>query len=313
MNMRIRRWVFAVILGVVVAGCSGSQGADDVAGVEAEVRSEAPITDEAVEEDDGSFGDLPLRRSSGEVRPWQPQTLGNQVILAFNAGDPGVPGEPCSSEYAAELIEQDSDVVRVRVSGGRWFVADPDLNFGCTDEGFSWAVSVELAEPLGDRQLIVNGDDRNSLPREPRLAPTWLPDDFITYFSRDGVPTSRAEYGLPGKDYGSLSVHIAPVGTRSDRVDFLAEREGFETLDILAPGDGGVVWEPRGPTLGFESERWYYEISTDINMTREDLLTFARSFQPAIEIDPAELSEGLRAEPVFPSEPQPGNFANPDG
>lgn len=301
------RWCVVIAIGFFVAACGGAEVAQGPA-VDETVEDPQTLADEA-ENPTALADDSPptLRFLSFQVNPRLPLTRGNEVIITFNGGNPGVPGEVCSEEYEGDVVEESADVVSVRVSGGKWF-ADADSGYACEDVGFEWAMSVELAEPLGDRQLVVNGNNRNSRPLETRRQPTWLPDGFITYSASDSVPQASADYGLPGNDSGTLRVEAGPPGWIG--LEFLADQEGFEALDIFEPGDGGVVWNPWGPTLGFERDGWAYRISTDINVTREDLLQFARSFRTSAEIDPAELPEELRAEPLNSFGTQPGTFAN---
>ncbi len=102
---------------------------------------------------------------------------GESLLLFFVGAAEYQPGDPCSSRYLATVEETDTEV-NVAVRGERPRAPDGSESYACRAIGYGRTVTVELAQPFGDRKLIVLGAERDVFDGATLAQPSWIPDGW---------------------------------------------------------------------------------------------------------------------------------------
>lgn len=147
---------------------------------------------------DGSAGTA----VAGDDGRWEPYVMppggptgtrtsadGRSLLITFVGGAPYVDGQPCTIAYRAEVISSSGDEVGVRLFSNAPPPPD-DEPWGCTDEGYSRSVEVDLDAPLGDRVVVEEDSQRrlNVFDGSLLTEPTWMPDGWSLRNEQAGYP-----------------------------------------------------------------------------------------------------------------------------
>ena len=108
---------------------------------------------------------------------------GRSILLVFTGGAEFDPADPCTNQYRADVDEADSAVTigLVAIEPPDRLPQPADTEIACAALGYPRELTVDLDEPLGERQLI---DARTGITRPPfdgagLLHPGWIPDGWI--------------------------------------------------------------------------------------------------------------------------------------
>lgn len=245
-----------------------------------------------------------LRRSVPAGVDWDAAfTSGRTVTVTFTGGSPGdLANNPCAMDYQLRTNETAEEVgIAIDVTGRQ-------EGAECTSEGYTWALTTTLEEPLGERRLVSrrSGAERDTVQIETRLEPTWLPEEFSLLQGGHYLPRRSLGYGdVDDPQEFLIRVSISPI-LLNPRLHGLRQLDDFEQITIRRDGDGIVATEFDGSfTVGFEEQGWYYRISGAAGVDRETLIEIARSFERPALFDREALPDRLTV-PFFEPEPQAG-------
>lgn len=129
----------------------------------------ADVTTSLADSDDVLVDD-PL--GSGSWSGARTSTDGNSVLLFFVGAADYQAGDPCTMRYVATVEESDTEV-RVAIRGER-----PPGRAACTLLGHGRSIRVDLAQPFGERELIVLGESRDVFNGSTLAHPQWIPDGW---------------------------------------------------------------------------------------------------------------------------------------
>lgn len=96
-------------------------------------------------------------------------TNGRQVLVQIIGAAPFEAGDACTAEYSA-TAEETAEQVTVAITGVR-----PSGSYECPDIGYVRSLTVDLAEPLGDRRLLALGQVRNVFDGADLATVAWIP------------------------------------------------------------------------------------------------------------------------------------------
>lgn len=102
---------------------------------------------------------------------------GSSLIVFFVGAAEYQPGDQCSMRYIPTVEESDTEV-HVAFRGERPGSSDGGETYSCRLIGYSRSVTVDLSQPLGDRTLIVLGEQRDVFDGSTLTQPEWLPDGW---------------------------------------------------------------------------------------------------------------------------------------
>jgi hypothetical protein len=108
-----------------------------------------------------------------EIEWWDARVEGaSGVVLSFVGGPPDTdPMAACQVRYRADVVETVHEVT-IRIHGEQ--LLEPEV--GCTDEGYSRTISIQLEAPLGNRTVRNLRDEVIEVwNHSPLRTPTWLP------------------------------------------------------------------------------------------------------------------------------------------
>ena len=132
-------------------------------------------------------------------------------------------------------------------------------------------------EPIGDRSVLSNETEffaaSTDIFREPTIIPAGWDLSESTGFNN--LTESRQQFG-------PVQVDIFRTDSRAFTVtELITTRPGAEAVAGLAGGEGQIVRKTSGKhRLGFVDGGWSYDLLADETVDRDDLIAFARSFEP---------------------------------
>ena len=221
---------------------------------------------------------------------------GRSLHLVLVAGPPYRAGDPCTSDYAAEVVEETDQQVTVAVTERSPKV---DREYGCNSMGYFRTVDVALDRPLAGR-TVVDADgtvhevfdgttlldpavpDGWTLTSEsagggwPDARPSWLriwspPAAVVGDLPNSpcvGVPSSLVVTQGASDVFDWVSTHGERVGT--------AEVQGHEAVVMKGPfsDDLTVTWADGDTGFAVSAQ---LRCGDDVPMPLDDLLAHARS------------------------------------
>lgn len=101
---------------------------------------------------------------------------GSTLLLFFVGAAEYRIGDPCTARYVATVTESATEV-RVAIHSGQPARPDGAVD-GCRSIGYSRSLTVELAQPFGDRDLVVLGEPRSVFDGSTLARPKWIPDGW---------------------------------------------------------------------------------------------------------------------------------------
>jgi hypothetical protein len=129
---------------------------------------------------------------------------GLSVALFFVGAPDYEPGEPCTMRYVAVVNETDAEVdLAIR---GEHPPATADDAMMCAAMDYRRSLTVDLAQPFGNRTLVALGQARGVFDGSTLAEPQWLPDGWQ---ADDEYP------GPVGEDGSTWSRSWRPVGDSS--------------------------------------------------------------------------------------------------
>ena len=99
-------------------------------------------------------------------------TNGRQVLVQIIGAAPFEAGDACTAEYSA-TAEETPEQVTVAITGVR-----PSGSYACPDLGYVRSLTVDLAEPLGDRRFLALGQVRDVFDGADLATVAWMPADW---------------------------------------------------------------------------------------------------------------------------------------
>ena len=276
-----RRWravaaVAAVLIAVGIAGAVASLAGDD----------ETPLI--ADEPDGSSATSVPPVTSSSAP----PQSVTNvrfdgvrtepgdeHLVLTFTGGQAPTsdPNEPCTVSYAAE-VDETAGSITVNLQGHANPPPPPPSDgmvMGCDALGHQRSVRVQLAAPLGDREVRDGSDDR-VVPvyrAATMLEPATLPDGYRFRDEAGFDPSWTQWFEGPKGVFGVVQASVdEPLGDLTGCVDTMVRGVMGQFCD---DHDSFIVirWEEGG----FRREVAAFE---EHSFTGDELVAIAESLRP---------------------------------
>ena len=204
---------------------------------------------------------------------------GEDLLVAF----PGFPGDPhidpCSTRF--EITDDDSEV-GLTVSVFELVAVDPPFpGLTCRAGAGTIVQSVPLPEPLGDRTLRSAGREVSTVLASDLRQPTFVPFGWERSVSE---ATDRQFNDVAGGvlQFGPIQLTVERTDG-SDGGSVIATIEGnptHEVIDILSEGDGRIITRGNGVhRIGFLDGDWSYDLLSEAEVVREELIAFAQSFE----------------------------------
>lgn len=101
--------------------------------------------------------------------------VGQSLLLFFVGATEYEPGQSCTMRYVP-IVEETETEVHVMIRGEHPPAADATT--ACTLVGYPRSVTVELAQPFGDRTLVALGQSRGVFDGSTLAEPQWIPDGW---------------------------------------------------------------------------------------------------------------------------------------
>ena len=101
--------------------------------------------------------------------------VGQSLLLFFVGAAAYEPGQSCTMRYVP-VVEETETEVHVVIRGEHPPAADATT--ACTLVGYPRSVTVELAQPFGDRTLVALGQSRRVFDGSTLAEPRWIPDGW---------------------------------------------------------------------------------------------------------------------------------------
>jgi hypothetical protein len=141
------------------------------------------------------------RTAAAEDISWlSARTDGDQALVIVYAGAPLQTGPTCTRTYGGEVTETAASVTVTVAAGPERIPAG-----GCASDAKTATITVDLTQPIGDRQLIdgATGEQHNVFDGSTLAAPAWLPEGWtggeIGTADAAAVTWTR-NWGLPGTE-----------------------------------------------------------------------------------------------------------------
>jgi hypothetical protein len=138
---------------------------------------------------------------------------GLSVLVFFVGAAEYEPSQPCTMRYVPVLYESEAEV-RVTVRGEHPPTAD-DMVL-CPLAGYPRSVTVDLAQPFGDRSLVAVGEPREVFDGSTLAEPRWIPEGWLfnseSPGSFDGGATSWIRSWTPPAPSGAGACPLGASG-----------------------------------------------------------------------------------------------------
>lgn len=293
------RWLAGVALLVVLAGCQEGDPFDEASEfVPEETTTTAEQTTTTAQrtttttEDphgapgwDGDVDQLSNGQNvSGDIArvrrdiPFETAVAaGRRITVTFPGGDPGTADSLCNVDHRVTIDEQES-VVALSVTQILTLVPDAAIR-DCPIDDQQWALTNQLAAPLGNRQLVdlVAGSSLLVAEEEARLVPTWLPEGWVTLRDDELMPLRTLRYVSPEGQV--LVFQSAPI-TAGYRLSDHKRDPWWEPTTIRNQDDGVFLsLDDRRTNVTFEEQGWYYKVNSTADVDPSIVLNFVRSFE----------------------------------
>jgi hypothetical protein len=224
---------------------------------------------------------------------------GRKVLLQFIGAAPFMEGDPCTAEYSA-TAEETVEQVTVELSGVR-----PGGDYSCPAIGYLRSLTLDLAQPLGDRRMLALGQVRDVYDGADLARVEWMPALWslreegsagVSGWYRTWSPDRPDAQSSCSPSAPGLTLFQQPADATDPRqpepgAERVAEYDVNGTVAVMMTIPGRNV-----STLAWTVDNRSFELRTaqvcdgDPDVDVDTFLTIARSVRPASAV---EVSSGL--------------------